>query len=61
MPDHRSYQDPFYGWNTPKAISLCVQALKEYSSLPFEAIQKLISRKITTKKKKFLIYRIIFV
>jgi hypothetical protein len=45
MPDHRSYQDPFYGWNTPKAISLCLQALKEYSSLPFEVIQKLISSK----------------
>jgi hypothetical protein len=44
MPDHRSYQDPFYGWNTPKAVSLCVQALKEHSSIPFEAIQKLISR-----------------
>ncbi|CAF5029192.1 unnamed protein product, partial [Rotaria sp. Silwood1] len=43
MPDHHSYQDPFYGWTTPKAISLCVQKLKEYSSLPFEAIRKLIS------------------
>jgi len=49
MPDHRSYQDPFYGWNTPKAMSLCVQALKEYSSLPFEVIQKLISSKKKTK------------
>jgi hypothetical protein len=48
MPDHRSYQDPFYGWNTPKAISLCLQTLKECSSLPFEAIQKLIS----SRKKK---------
>jgi hypothetical protein len=45
MPDHRSYHDPFYGWNTPKAISLCIQTLKECSSLPFEAIQKLISSK----------------
>lgn len=43
MPDHRSYQDPFYGWTVPKAISLCVQALKECSSLPFQAVQKLIS------------------
>ncbi|UJR22452.1 hypothetical protein I4U23_025510 [Adineta vaga] len=43
MPDHRSYQDPFYGWSVPKAISLCVQALKECNSLPFPAIQKLIS------------------
>jgi len=48
MPDHRSYQDPFYGWTVPKAISLCVQTLKESSSLPFEAIQKLIS---SIKKK----------
>jgi hypothetical protein len=47
MPDHRSYQDPFYGWTTPKPISLCLQALKEFSSLPFTAIQKLISRKNT--------------
>ena len=45
MPDHRSYRDPFYGWNIPKAISLCVQTLKECSSLPSEAIQKLISSK----------------
>jgi len=45
MPDHRSYQDPFYGWTVPKAISLCVQTLKECNSLPFEAIQKLISSK----------------
>ena len=45
MPDHRSYQDPFYGWTTPKPISLCVQALKECSSLPLEAIKKLISCK----------------
>ncbi|CAF0805154.1 unnamed protein product [Rotaria sordida] len=43
MPDHRSYQDPFYGWTVPKAISLCVQTLKECSSLPFKAIQELIS------------------
>jgi hypothetical protein len=50
MPDHRSYQDPFYGWNTPKAILLCVQTLKECSSsLPFEAIQKLISSKNKTR------------
>jgi len=49
MPDHRSYQDPFYGWNTPKAVSLCVQTLKECSSLPFEAIQKLISSKNNIK------------
>ncbi|CAF3255878.1 unnamed protein product [Rotaria socialis] len=43
MPDHRSYQDPFYGWTTPKAISLCLQKLKECSSsLPAEAIKKLI-------------------
>jgi hypothetical protein len=45
MPDHRSYQDPFYGWNTPKAITLCVQALKEHTSIQFEAIQKLIISK----------------
>ena len=50
MPDHHSYQDPFYGWTVPKAISLCVQKLKECNSLPFEAIQKLIS-----SKKKILI------
>jgi hypothetical protein len=43
MPDHRSYQDPFYGWTVPKAISLCVQTLKECSSLPFPAVQKIIS------------------
>lgn len=43
MPDHHSYQDPFYGWITPKAISLCVQKLKECTSLPFEAVRKLIS------------------
>ncbi|CAF0765836.1 unnamed protein product [Adineta ricciae] len=43
MPDHRSYQDPFYGWTTPKAISLCVQTLKECSALPFEVIQKMIA------------------
>ncbi|CAF2620743.1 unnamed protein product [Rotaria sp. Silwood2] len=42
MPDHHSYQDPFYGWITPKAISLCLQKLKECNSLPFEAIKKLI-------------------
>jgi hypothetical protein len=52
MPDHRSYQDPFYGWTVPKSISLCVQKLKECSSLPFEAIRKLISSK---KKKKYLL------
>lgn len=45
MPDHHSYQDPFYGWTTPKTVSLCVQKLKECNSLPFEAIQKLISSK----------------
>lgn len=45
MPDHRSYQDPFYGWIVPKAISLCVQKLKECNELPFEAIQTLISSK----------------
>ncbi|CAF0767307.1 unnamed protein product [Adineta ricciae] len=43
MPDHRSYQDPFYGWTIPKAVSLCVQTLKECSSLPFPAIQKFIA------------------
>ncbi|CAF1005028.1 unnamed protein product [Adineta steineri] len=43
MPDHRSYQDPFYGWTTPKAISLCVHALKDCRSLPFDSIKKLIS------------------
>ncbi|UJR26636.1 hypothetical protein I4U23_007954 [Adineta vaga] len=43
MPDHRSYQDPFYGWSTPKAISLCIQTLKECSAVPFEGIKKLIS------------------
>ncbi|CAF1196765.1 unnamed protein product [Rotaria sordida] len=43
MPDHHSYQDPFYGWTIPKTISLCVQKLKECNSLPFQAIQKLIS------------------
>ncbi|CAF2641398.1 unnamed protein product [Rotaria sp. Silwood2] len=43
MPDHHSYQDPFYGWTVPKAISLCVQTLKECSSLPFKVIQELIS------------------
>ena len=49
MPDHHSYQDPFYGWATPKAISLCLQKLKECSSsLPVEAIKKLILSK--TKK-----------
>ncbi|CAF4779825.1 unnamed protein product, partial [Rotaria socialis] len=33
----------FYGWTTPKAISLCLQKLKECSSsLPAEAIKKLI-------------------
>jgi len=47
MPDHRSYQDPFYGWNVPKPISLCVHALKEFNSLPWEAIQKLISSRFT--------------
>ena len=49
MPDHRSYQDPFYGWTVPKAVSLCVQTLKECSSLPFPAIQKLIARKAKTE------------
>jgi len=39
----RSYQDPFYGWIVPKAISLCVHTLKECNSLPFEAIRQLIS------------------
>jgi hypothetical protein len=43
MPDHRSYQDPFYGWTVPKAISLCVQTIKECNSLPFPAVQKIIS------------------
>ncbi|CAF3646441.1 unnamed protein product [Rotaria sp. Silwood1] len=43
MPDHHSYQDPFYGWTVPKAILLCVQTLKGCSSLPFKAIQELIS------------------
>ena len=43
MSTHRSYQDPFYGWTVPKAISLCIQTLKECNSLPFTAIQKLIS------------------
>jgi hypothetical protein len=47
MPDCRSYQNPFYGWTVPKAISLCIQTLKECNSLlPFEAIQKLISSKL---------------
>lgn len=46
MPDHRSYQDPFYGWTVPKAISLCVQTLKECNSLSSKAIQILISSKI---------------
>ena len=50
MPDHRSYRDPFYGWNVPKAISLCVQTLKECSSLPVESIQKLISSKNSSEK-----------
>lgn len=52
MPDHRSYQDPFYGWNVPKPISLCVQTLKECSSLPFEAIRKIILSKICLQRVK---------
>lgn len=52
MPDHRSYQDPFYGWSIPKSISLCVQTLKVYNSLPFEAIKKLIS----SMNKIFLLF-----
>jgi hypothetical protein len=47
MSSHRSYQDPFYGWTVPKSISLCVQAIKECNSLPFPAIQKLISSRNT--------------
>jgi len=42
MPDHRSHRDPFYGWNAPRPISLCVQTLKECQSLPFEAVRKMI-------------------
>ena len=45
MPGHHLYRDPFYGWTVPKAITLCVQTLKECTSLPFAAIEKLISSK----------------
>jgi hypothetical protein len=61
MPDHRSYQDPFYGWTVPKAISLCVQTLKACSSLPFEAIQKLISSKKQIYHQLFIVSFILFI
>ena len=60
MPDHRSYQDPFYGWTVPKAISLCVQTLKECNKLPMAEIRKLILRKEKTNIDQLCLLLIYF-
>lgn len=63
MPDHRSHRDPFYGWNAPRPISLCVRTLKECQTLPFEAIRKMIlsKRQWSFKDNRIYIKLIVFI